>query len=51
MAASANFAGLDVLLSAHVTYRAMTLEAVTVFTKDRTTYLPVLGVSPFGQGP
>jgi hypothetical protein len=51
MATAANFAGLDVLLRAHVTYRAITLDEVDAFTKDRTTYLPVLGVLPFGQGP
>jgi hypothetical protein len=51
MAASANVAGLEVLLRAHVTYHTMMLEEGDVFTKDRTTYWPVLGVSPIGQGP
>jgi hypothetical protein len=43
--AAATLAGGD------VTYRAMTLGAGAAFTKDRTTYRPLLGVSPFGQGP
>jgi hypothetical protein len=51
MATSANFAGLDVILRAHVTHHAMTMDEGAAFTKDRTKYLPVLGVSPFGQGP
>jgi hypothetical protein len=51
MATAANVAGLELLIRAHVTYRAMTLEEGVVFTKDLTTYLPVLDVSPFGQGP
>jgi hypothetical protein len=51
MAAAVNIAGFEKLLRAHGTYHAMTLEESTKFTRDRTTYRPVLGVSPFGQGP
>ena len=44
MAAPSNVAGLEVLLRAHVTYHTMTLEEGATFTKDSTTYRPVLGV-------
>jgi hypothetical protein len=32
-------------------HRAMQLNEGLSFIGDRRTYLPVLGVSPFGQGP
>jgi hypothetical protein len=51
MSAAANFAGFAELLHAHLNHHAMPADEGTAFIVDSRTYLPVLGVSPFGQGP